>query len=139
MRVVVVTGPHPPPPLASSNPPIKPRGAIQRGETGPEETRRLGPGRRKRPNTTAPRRNKKAETPTRAASSGNDDSSSAPQKAPAAPGSPRYSTRRESTLPKRQWASPETRVVATSPACTEADARAGAIPRVRSRDEDVTP
>ena len=56
-----------------------------------------------------------------------------------APGRARRQTTARSTLPKRQWAMPETSVVTTSPACTEADTVAGARPRVRSSVVDVTP
>ena len=47
-RVVVPTGPHPPPPNASRVPPAKPSGTRKRAEIWPENWGRLPPSRRKR-------------------------------------------------------------------------------------------
>jgi hypothetical protein len=63
----------------------------------------------------------------------------APAKAPTAPGTPRRATMRQSTLPKRQWEAPETRVVPISERWTEAEAAAGERPTASIRDDEVTP
>ena len=48
-------------------------------------------------------------------------------------------TVRQSTLPKRQWETPDTKVVPSSARCTVAEAAAGADPRATSRVVEVTP
>ena len=63
----------------------------------------------------------------------------APANAPIAPGTPIFSTTRQSTLPKRQWETPETRQVPISARCTVADAAAGFVPMASRSVVDVTP
>src|SRR5690606_10302667 len=135
----VAIGPHPPPPVASKNPAMRPRGmrSLGRGRSRFPAGNR---GRRaKRTSTVIPRIKRKAETPGRARWTGRDDRKSAPQNAPIAPGTPRRHIISRSTLPKRQWATPEIKVVTTSPACTEAETLAGARPIVKSIVVEVTP
>ena len=67
------------------------------------------------------------------------DSQVAPRNAKTPPGTAMMPTTRQSTLPNRQCAAPETRVVPTSDRCTAAEAAAGAMPVARSREDDVTP
>ena len=63
----------------------------------------------------------------------------APANAPIAPGMPIFATTFQSTLPKRQCASPEARVVPISARCTVAEAAEGLVPIASSRVVDVTP
>lgn len=63
----------------------------------------------------------------------------APAKAPIAPGTPILRTTFQSTLPNRQCAMPETRVVPISARWTVAEAAAGLVPIARSRVVEVTP
>ena len=63
----------------------------------------------------------------------------APAKAPMAPGTPIFSTTGQSTLPKRQWEAPETRVVPISARCTVAEAATGLVPIASSSVVVVTP
>jgi len=63
----------------------------------------------------------------------------APAKAPIAPGMPIFHTTPQSTLPKRQWETPETSAVPISARCTVADAAAGLVPMARSSVVEVTP
>jgi hypothetical protein len=74
-----------------------------------------------------------------ASSPGRLDNHVAPRKAKMPPGNAMMPTTRQSTLPKRQCAAPETSVVPTSDRCTAAEAAAGAMPAARSREEEVTP
>ena len=67
------------------------------------------------------------------------DRNVAPAKAPTAPGMPIFATTFQSTLPKRQWESPEASVVPISARCTVAEAAAGLVPIARSRVVEVTP
>ena len=63
----------------------------------------------------------------------------APAKAPTAPGTPILATTFQSTLPNRQCASPDIRLVPISAKCTVADAAAGLVPMASSSVVDVTP
>src|SRR5690606_11493889 len=128
-----------PPPVASKKPATRPRRVRNRGEYRGGRRREGAGGRAKRIRTVTPRARRNAETRGRASATGSDERTKAPANAPIAPGRARRQTTARSTLPKRQWAMPETSVVTTSPACTEADTVAGARPRVRSSVVDVTP
>ena len=68
-----------------------------------------------------------------------EDSTTAPRKAPTAPGKVIQRTVRQSTLPKRQWETPDTAVVPSSARCTVAEAAAGAVPTATSRVVEVRP
>ena len=68
-----------------------------------------------------------------------DDRTTAPAKAPTAPGKVIQRTVRQSTLPKRQWETPETAVVPSSARWTVAEAAAGAVPAATSRVVEVSP
>ena len=68
-----------------------------------------------------------------------DDSATAPRKAPTAPGKVIRRTVRQSTLPKRQWETPETAVVPSSARWTVAEAAAGAVPMATSMVVEVRP
>src|SRR4029453_16758794 len=61
-----------------------------------------------------------------------EDRTTAPAKAPTAPGKVIQRTVRQSTLPKRQWETPETAVVPSSARWTVAEAAAGAGPAATS-------
>ena len=63
----------------------------------------------------------------------------APAKAPTPRARRGAGRSRQSTLPKRQWEAPETRVVPISERCTDAEAAAGASPTASISDEEVTP
>lgn len=63
----------------------------------------------------------------------------APANAPAAPGRPIRHTIRQSTLPSRQWARPETSWEPTCEKLTVADASAGVVPSASRNVADVTP
>ena len=68
-----------------------------------------------------------------------EDSTTAPTKAPMKPGKVIRRTVRQSTLPKRQWDTPDTAVVPSSARCTVAEAAAGAVPTATSRVVEVRP
>ena len=67
------------------------------------------------------------------------DSTWAPANAPTAPGRPILATTFQSTLPNRQWARPDIRLVPISAKCTVAEAAAGLLPMASSRVVEVTP
>src|SRR6266508_4515113 len=75
----------------------------------------------------------------RAVAPSSDDSTTAPQKPPTAPGTVMIRTVRQSTLPKRQCETPDTKVVPSSARCTVAEAAAGAVPAATSRVVEVSP
>jgi hypothetical protein len=74
-----------------------------------------------------------------AASPLSEDSTTAPRKAPRKPGKVISRTVRQSTLPNRQWETPDTAVVPSSARCTVADATAGAVPTATSSVVEVRP
>ena len=67
------------------------------------------------------------------------ESTVAPRNAPTAPGTPIFATTFQSTLPNRQCARPDIRLVPISAKCTVADAAAGLVPMASSSVVDVTP
>jgi hypothetical protein len=68
-----------------------------------------------------------------------EDSTTAPRNAPTKPGKVIIRTVRQSTLPKRQWETPDTAVVPSSARCTVAEAAAGAVPTATSSVVEVRP
>ena len=139
-NVGVEMGPHPPPPAASRNPAIRPRGARKPLETGLTWTGRWCRLKEKRASTKTPSPNRKMATIGAAASAVmNELITTAPKKAPIAPGIASGQTFAQSTFLNRQWETPDAAVVPTSAMCTLADASAGAMPIVNSRLCDVTP
>ena len=93
----------------------------------------------KRSRTYRPRKRRIVAIHGVAASVDRPDRNVAPAKAPTAPGTPRRSTIRQSTLPKRQWEAPDTSVVPSSERCTDAEAAAGDSPTTNISDDEVTP
>src|SRR5215204_2383157 len=86
-NVGVEIGPHPPPPAASRNPAIRPRGAKKPLETGLTWTGRSCRLKEKRASTKTPSPNRKMATIGSAASAVmNELKTTAPKKAPIAPG-----------------------------------------------------
>mmetsp|Transcript_8659 Transcript_8659/g.26635 ORF Transcript_8659/g.26635 Transcript_8659/m.26635 type:complete len:249 (-) Transcript_8659:613-1359(-) len=156
-RLDVATGPHPPPPVASTNPPRNPKGtnclrgfdalverapleppAVQvwtRSSLGGSSCRRS----MKRSVTVRPRRKRRPPETSLAAPTGTDERSSAPKKAPAPPAGERSSMASVSTLPCRWCARPETKVVPSCARCTEAEAVAGERPDAERTVDEVRP
>ncbi|GAA4776412.1 hypothetical protein GCM10023351_21320 [Microbacterium gilvum] len=138
-RAGVPTGPHPPPPEASRNPPTIPSGARNASGRGLSLRRFGSPFTVKRTRMYAPSASRMPLVTGAAASVESPDRNVAPAKAPTAPGTPIFSTVFQSTLPKRQCEMPEASVVPISARCTDALAAAGAAPIVSSSVVDVTP
>ena len=138
--VVVATGPQPPPPVASTNPPTRPSGTSSRAVCGLRRAAEPAGGRTaKRTRTYRPSASRMPEVAGAAAPVLRRDRTVAPRNAPTAPGPPSRATSRQSVLPSRWWAVPETSVVPISDRWTLALARAGLSPASRSREEEVTP
>ena len=116
----VATGPQPPPPVASTNPPIRPMGHRCRVRAFMAGNRFLpNPNRRM---MTMPIRNRIRAIHRRAPSMAMFVRTTAPRNAPMAPGMAMTARTRLSTLPACQWLIPDTNVVPTLAACVPADA-----------------
>ncbi len=138
-RVVVAIGPHPPPPLASMNPAIRPSGPSSRA---PGRLAVISlPSRRnaKRTSTYRPSSSNTVLIQAEAAPVDNDVRTKAPSTAPTAPGSARMLTVRQSMLRNRQCAAPEASDVPTSARWIAAEATAGAVPTTSRVVVAVTP
>ncbi len=137
--VVVATGPHPPPPAASTNPATRPSGARNRA---PGRRSVISLPRRRNANRTStysPSRERITVIQPVASPTGSATSTTAPTTAPTAPGPARIPTVRQSTLASRQCDTPEASDVPTCAKCAEADARAGAVPSATNAVVDVRP
>ena len=138
-RVVVPTGPQPPPPMASISPATRPSGARKKPETRPLNCGRRPPRTRNRNETYRPRPSRSAATHGLATSPSIEDRTVAPAKAPMPPGIAMIRTVRQSTLPSLWCEKPDTSVVPISDRWTAAEADAGATPAAISSVDDVTP
>lgn len=139
MMAGVPTGPHPPPPVASTKPATRPRGIRNRERSG-------WPSRSARTPATVNRTRRYAPNPSRitaitgaANALDTPDRTVAPTKAPTAPGMPTRHTTPQSTLPNLQWDTPEATVVPISATCTVAEATAGLVPRANNKLVEVNP
>src|SRR3712207_1740144 len=142
MRVGVEIGPQPPPPAASRNPAMRPKGArkpLAMGLTCTGLSLRL---KEKRARMYTPRANRKTATTGATVSSATvaiQVTAIAPKNAPRPPGTAIHRILPQSTLPNRQCEIPDTAQVPTSEMCTLADASAGEIPTANNSVVDVTP
>ena len=137
--VGVVMGPHPPPPEASTKPAIRPSGTRNRALGRPVMLGIRRTPRPKRSSRTTPSSNSRPLIQTRAPLSEILERTVAPMNAPTAPETPRRSSMRLSTLPKRQWDAPDAKVVPSSAKCTAALAATGVAPRKISSVLEVMP
>eukprot|EP00962_Isochrysis_galbana_P005656 scaffold1523_cov140-Isochrysis_galbana.AAC.1 len=161
--VDVATGPHPPPPVASTKPPTNPSGArcapnrpdLPAGCLGwsawlggsaagsglwtPASSQSGGDEKRKRRRTPAPTKKRREPDTRLAAPMGTDDSRSAPTSAPAAPAGDSRAMARMSTLPCRWCARPDTKVVPSWARWTDDEAVAGDRPAAVSTVAEVRP
>src|SRR5699024_11874612 len=110
ISVEVVTGPHPPPPVASTMPPTEPRATKKGVACGRLVMVRLIFPRLKRQIRLIAISTNSAEVTGWAASSERFDNKVAPINAAMAPGMAREKTIFQSTLPNRQWLNPDTNV-----------------------------
>jgi hypothetical protein len=119
--VLEVTGPQPPPPEASMNPPNRPSGVKNFAPCFVVPTFTAGGIRsEKRSSTYTPIASRIAAITGAASSVDSEVSTVAPRKAPIAPGTPSLSTMCQSMFLNFQCASPEASVVPTSARCTAA-------------------
>src|SRR5215213_1144237 len=117
-NVGVAMGPQPPPPKASRNPAISPRGARKLLGTGLTWTGRSCRLKEKRASTKTPSPNRKtAKIGSAASAVMNALKTRAPRKAPMAPGIASDQTFDQSTFPNRQCEAPDAAVVPTSAMC----------------------